>query len=803
MRSRDCQARRAGARLAPLLLIAGAAFAPMAPAAAGPGAGAPGRGADPASRARSGTLLWPLEIPGALLSSFGEYRYDHLHAGIDISTGGGTGYSVFAADSGEVFRLKVEWRGYGRALYLRHAAGRVTVYGHLERYEDAILGLERRVARRQAEAGTRYPGDIYLNPPIRVRRGQVIAYSGESGVGLPHLHFEVRDRGDAPLNPFDAGLARPRERRPPVLESLTITAASAATFVDGEAREKAYALEPQGSGVRTTGRPVKVSGPFLAALAAHDPAGESGRAGVHAIEAAIDGLVRYRLVFRSFRFEQYPQSGLVYDHRSSRLAPAAFTYRLFHLPGNDLGPAMGGVEEASPAGVYPGALDLDPGPHLMEISVEDSAGNRTRARVCILAGRPEEAEHLAWDETAGGAGNVRFRFPPGSAPRPATPEAGGAAGACARPPARTVEGESWDDDRRAFRPMICSLGEERCAPAAGREPGRPRAARVRETRDGVPGPWRILPGRRAEVNGGGALAPRVDAWPAFLDVLVPADIGAASALQLAAGPGRTPLLPLVYRTDLLWGAAATYTDVPGMTPLSVVSSEAPARIAGLVLDARWAEPGRPLEYHGPGFDLTLPAGSRFFAGPLAVRTEAIAGPGRLPALAEAVDLLPEGEALNERATLAFDLVAGAVPPESLGVYRFDSGRGRWSFEGGDLDPGGARMTLRFRRYGRFALLQDASPPAILEVRPSPGSRGVARRVAVLARVEDEGEGLNYDGVVFEIDGRRLESEFDPDRGTSKVLEPPALAPGKHRIRVEAIDQAGNRSAVIEGDFEAR
>src|SRR3989442_1107720 len=287
--------------------------------------------AKPSTRPAVASLRWPLQISGEIQSSFGEYRYDHLHAGIDISTAGGTGYKVLAAAAGEVFRLKVEWRGYGRALYLRHPGGRVTVYGHLERYEDRILGLERLGARRQAAAGTRYPGDIYLDRPIRVARGQIIAYSGESGVGLPHLHFEVRDAGDAPLDPFEAGLPRPADRRPPVLESLTVTAASASTFIDGDAREAVYPIGRAAGGLSTTTRPVKVNGPFLAALSAFDPAGDTGRAGIASIEVKVDGELRYRLSLRSFRFDQYPQSGLVFDHRFRRLAPAAFSYRLFRV----------------------------------------------------------------------------------------------------------------------------------------------------------------------------------------------------------------------------------------------------------------------------------------------------------------------------------------------------------------------------------------------------------------------------------------------------------------------------------------
>lgn len=746
-------------------------------------------------------LLWPLEVPGVLLSSFGEYRYDHLHAGIDISTSGATGYKVLASDSGVVFRLKVEWRGYGRALYLRHPNGRVTVYGHLERYEDAILGLERRVARRQAEAGTRYPGDLYLDPPVRVRRGQVIAYSGESGVGLPHLHFEVRGGGDAPVNPFDAGLPRPVDRHLPVLEALTITAASPETLIDGEVREETYPLRQRGHGARSPDRPVRVSGAFLAAATAHDPAGDGGRAGVRVIEMAIDGRPRYRIDFRSFRFEQYPQSGLIYDHRTSRLGPAAFTYRLFRLPGSELPAAIGGPETQA-AGAYPGAIDLDPGAHLMEVTIADNAGNRSRARVCVLVGRPLAAAGLAWEQESSGRWAVIFRFPAGEPPPAASTGAEGGKPECVAP-ARTVEGEIWDEPRSAFRPLTCSVDEGRCVSADGAGAGPPRAVRVRETRDGVPGPWRILTGARSGSPDAATLAPRVDAWPAFLDVLVRADITTAPSLHLAAGPGRTPLLPLLYRADRTWGGAVTYAGASGRSPLSIVSGEPRPSMAGLVLDVRWAEASRPFQYQGPGFALTLPAGSRFFDGPIVARTEPIAGPGRLPALAEAVDLLPEGEALDAWATLAFDLAPGAVPPESLGIYRYDSGRRRWGFEGGDLEPGGTRMSLRFRRYGRFALLQDASPPEILEVRPAPGSRGLARRVAVQARVEDEGKGLDFDGVTFAIDGRRLDAEFDPDRGVAKGLDPPLLRPGKHHIRVEAVDRAGNRSAAVEGDFEVR
>lgn len=783
------------------LILTGGSIAPAPDASPGQPTAAPGTGSKTKSAPRSAApaLRWPLEIPGTLLSTFGEYRYDHLHAGIDISTRGGTGYRVLAAAAGEIFRLKVEWRGYGRALYLRHAGGRVTVYGHLQRYEDTRLGLERLVARRQEAAGNRYPGDIYLERPIRVAQGQVIAYSGESGVGLPHLHFEVREAGDAPIDPFEAGLPRPVDRRPPVLASLTVTAASRDSFIDGEAREVVYPIGRDAAGHLAAARPVRVSGPFLAAISAYDPTGDSGRAGIASLELSIDGAARYRLALRSFRFDQYPQSGLIFDHRFSRLGPAAFAYRLARLPGNDFGRASG---EGGPptADVHPAAIDLPPGSHQMEIAAADSAGNRTRARVCVQVGRPSAPDGIEWEGGPGDQAVVRFHLP-SAHPAPDAVKAG-ARPPCAATSSRGVEGEFWDARAREFRPAKCSVDEGLC-----RSPDKSgtslTALRLRAVSNGVPGPWSLVArdGQAPALHDD--VAVRVEAWPAFVDILVPLDDPLAPPLSLSGGLGRIHLDDLSYRDDLFMGAGVGYSRAAGMAPFIVAVADHGTPVANLGFDVRWVEAGRSLDYQGPGFSLHLPEGARFFAGPVALRTETTPGTERLPSVADAIEILPEGEALNDRATLSFVLSPGAIAPESLGIYRWDRQRARWSYEGGDLQEGGTRLSLSFRRYGRFALLQDASPPALLEVWPSPGSSLTPGRSTFTARVEDEGKGLNYDGVTFELDGHRLDSEFDPDRGLAKVLDPPPLSAGRHHLRVVAADLAGNESEPIEGDFLVR
>ena len=80
----------------------------------------------------------PLNIPLRLSANYGELRGGHFHAGIDIKTQGVIGKPVFAMDDGYVSRINVSPGGFGKALYITHPDGRMTVYGHLERFTEPI-----------------------------------------------------------------------------------------------------------------------------------------------------------------------------------------------------------------------------------------------------------------------------------------------------------------------------------------------------------------------------------------------------------------------------------------------------------------------------------------------------------------------------------------------------------------------------------------------------------------------------------------------------------------------------------------
>lgn len=146
-------------------------------------------------------LRSPIDLPLVLAGNFGELRSNHFHSGIDIKTNRKTGYKIYATEEGFVSRIRVSPYGYGHALYVDHPNGLTSVYAHLLGFNGEI----QKAAEEQQAKNEGFEIDYY--PPansIKVKRGEVIAFSGNTGGSTaPHLHFELRDtRSEEPLNPL-------------------------------------------------------------------------------------------------------------------------------------------------------------------------------------------------------------------------------------------------------------------------------------------------------------------------------------------------------------------------------------------------------------------------------------------------------------------------------------------------------------------------------------------------------------------------------------------------------------------------
>jgi murein DD-endopeptidase MepM/ murein hydrolase activator NlpD len=158
----------------------------------------PGTAADPPDQ-----RCWPLALESRYLTgNFMEPRGGRFHAGLDLKTYSRTGYPVLAAEDGWVSRIRFTATGYGQALYLSTPAGTTYVYAHLERLRD---DLRARVAAEQARRG-RWDVDLWFGrDEVAVRCGEVLALSGQSAAGGPHLHFELRGPDNVPRDPLAHG----------------------------------------------------------------------------------------------------------------------------------------------------------------------------------------------------------------------------------------------------------------------------------------------------------------------------------------------------------------------------------------------------------------------------------------------------------------------------------------------------------------------------------------------------------------------------------------------------------------------
>ena len=147
----------------------------------------------------------PLDIPLILSGTFGELRGNHFHSGIDIKTQGVEGHKIYAVADGYVSRINVSPFGYGNAIYITHPNGYVSVYAHLQRFNDSIAAIIKWVQYKRKTFALEYYPD---KTNIVVKKGDIIAFSGNSGSsGGPHLHFEVRKASNShPINPLLFGV---------------------------------------------------------------------------------------------------------------------------------------------------------------------------------------------------------------------------------------------------------------------------------------------------------------------------------------------------------------------------------------------------------------------------------------------------------------------------------------------------------------------------------------------------------------------------------------------------------------------
>ena len=326
----------------------------------------------PFNKSFSQEYFWPTDGSKYLTSSFCEFRPYHFHSGIDIKTWGKPGYKVYSIEDGFVSRIWVSPFGYGRAVYIHHPDGKYSVYAHLQRFSAKI---EKIVKNAQKERN-RFSVELFFKDGvIPVKKGEVIAFTGRSGTVSPHLHFELRDARQRPLNPMKNGF-KIKDNKPPVVTSVSFSPLNSNSTVERDYKPAIIKVIKKKNGIYAQKDIPELWGDIGIGTAVYDKDGKvSNKYAPYSIELIIDSIQVYKVQYDRFAFSE--TRNIIVD-RDFRLMKRGYGFlnKLYKDIGNPLPfyhnyKTYDGVIRARP--LNNGGIGR--GLHLYKIILKDAAGN--------------------------------------------------------------------------------------------------------------------------------------------------------------------------------------------------------------------------------------------------------------------------------------------------------------------------------------------------------------------------------------------------------------------------------------------
>jgi len=277
---------------------------------------------------------WPVKGIYTITGAFGEYRTNHFHMGQDFSTGGLIGIPILAVAKGQVTRVQRKWTSIGYAVFLQHEDGMTSRYGHLSKFAPKIVKqiLKSKQARRFKD---RIDFDIDLAEPVPLEKGELIAFSGDTGVGPPHLHLEIY-RDGIYYNPIHFGLGYEKGEEV-IFDSLRISPQSSRSFINGknESIDIPFIQVAPNRYELSESPTLFIQGRIGFQVATHQKSNRS-RLGVYILDFFMGDRLLQGFDLSRILKNHTRKSVLMYDSSISKPSGDPFSYFLFAREGNDL-----------------------------------------------------------------------------------------------------------------------------------------------------------------------------------------------------------------------------------------------------------------------------------------------------------------------------------------------------------------------------------------------------------------------------------------------------------------------------------
>ncbi len=658
---------------------------------------------------------WPSDASRMLTSTFGEYRSHRFHAGMDVKTFGQVGYKALAVRPGSVSRVEVSPWGYGRVLYLLLDTGETAVYGHLQKFAPEVA---RRVGEEQQRTGRYAVALRFAEGEIPVEQGEVIGWTGQSGSGAPHLHFELRDASESPLNPLLKGY-KVKDSIAPSIRRVMLIPLNASARVAGDLEPLTLTPKTAQGGRLQIDRTIPVFGRVGFAVSMLDQIdGAANRMNVHSYRLLIDGEERFSARCDRYPYELDHQADLDRDYRAL-MRTGDLYQRLFREAGNELPFYAGdkpwyGTLECDPASgattwltgitralgffwdLPSGVTILEKGLHTFRIEARDFNGNLGVVEGRLQAGPPQQ-NHAE----AAGAEPVQASY--------------------------TINAGYYDNYARVAVSASQAL----------RRPPR-LTARYRS------GHEEEIPLTRSSKS-------------TFL--------------------GGVPLLP----------------GLPGPVRLRITGPEGEEPLHEVMLDFITVRKGREKKVTTQDGLCEITFDSESLFKPVFVRARTRnRGAEKLPLVSRVYEIEPADLPLSSFVTVLIRTEPGLSRPDQVALYR-RAQRDQWRYIGRESGSHGA-IGSRSRELGEFALIRDSEPPLIKAISPAAGARLSARTPLLQVSVRDALSGIgDNEPYALILDGKRLITEYDPERDRLIHLIESPLAAGSHILEITAADRCGNEA----------
>lgn len=111
---------------------------------------------------------------------------------------------------------------------MQHNDGTYTVYAHLQRFLPELQSYidSVRLINHQFEIDLDIKAQNWF-----FDQGDVIGYTGSTGIGPPHLHFEIRDQFERPINALLTDL-KIEDSIPPNVSAVLVIPMSDSTLIE-------------------------------------------------------------------------------------------------------------------------------------------------------------------------------------------------------------------------------------------------------------------------------------------------------------------------------------------------------------------------------------------------------------------------------------------------------------------------------------------------------------------------------------------------------------------------------------------